>query len=85
MIQPGLSAVTHHVLECGPADGPIVEVLLKEEDAGSEVAVVVLVRDAPAKGAKLAPLLHDAVQEAEAEQQLPPLRCLHALQPLLQQ
>jgi hypothetical protein len=48
---------SHHVLECAPTDRAIVQMLLKEEDACSEVAIVVLVRDAPAKGAKLTTLL----------------------------
>lgn len=39
-------------------DGPVVEMLLQEENAGREIAVVVLVRDAPPKRAKLSSLLH---------------------------
>mmetsp|Transcript_14719 Transcript_14719/g.22387 ORF Transcript_14719/g.22387 Transcript_14719/m.22387 type:complete len:562 (-) Transcript_14719:3076-4761(-) len=80
---PAVLGLGHHVLEGGPGDGAVVQVLLQEEDAGGQVARVVLVGDAPAEGAELAALLHHGVQEAQAEDQLAPLGGLHALQPLL--
>jgi hypothetical protein len=46
---------------------------LQELCASAEVACIELIRHIPANGAKLAPLLHYAVQEAHHEQQLPPL------------
>jgi hypothetical protein len=49
---------SHHVLECAPTDRAIVQVLLKEEDACSEVTIVVLVRYAPAKRSKLTTFLY---------------------------
>lgn len=44
-------------------DGPVVEMLLQEENAGREIAVVVLVRDTPPKGTKLSSLLHLTMNE----------------------
>lgn len=44
-------------MSCAP-NGPVVEMLLQEEDAGREIAVVVLVRNAPPKGTELSSLLH---------------------------
>ena len=55
---------------------------LQEQDACSEVSIVVLVGDAPAQRAKLAPLLHYGVQEAQGEQQLTPLGGFYTLQAL---
>ncbi len=61
------------------------KVLLQEENARSEVSVVVLVRNTPAERAKLASLLHSGVQEAQGEEQLAPLRRarVYALQSVL--
>eukprot|EP00968_Pinguiococcus_pyrenoidosus_P007309 scaffold486_cov254-Pinguiococcus_pyrenoidosus.AAC.2 len=73
----------HHVLKRRPRDRPSVQVPLQEADAGGQVSVVVLVRYAPAQAAVVAALLDDAVQEAQREQQLAPLRRLHALQAVL--
>mmetsp|Transcript_57587 Transcript_57587/g.137164 ORF Transcript_57587/g.137164 Transcript_57587/m.137164 type:complete len:324 (+) Transcript_57587:1369-2340(+) len=57
--------------------------LLQEEKAGVEVGVVVLVRNAPADGAELAPLLHDTVQEGLHIDQRAPLRQVNLVQKLL--
>lgn len=45
-------------VEQNKPNGPVVEMLLQEQNAGREVAVVVLVRNAPPKGTKLPSLLH---------------------------
>lgn len=52
--QISVPPTTRAFMSCG---GTCVEVFLEEEDAGGEVAVVVLVRDAPAQGTELAALL----------------------------
>ena len=39
-------------------DGPVVEVLLQEQNARGEVAIVVLVRNTPPKGSKFPSLLN---------------------------
>ena len=75
--------VGDHVPESAPVDLAVVEVLLQEEHAALQVAVVVFVRDAPAQGPELPPLLDDAVEEAQREEELPPLRGVDPLQAVL--
>mmetsp|Transcript_15057 Transcript_15057/g.50532 ORF Transcript_15057/g.50532 Transcript_15057/m.50532 type:complete len:301 (+) Transcript_15057:747-1649(+) len=65
-----LAAVLHfgdHVLERTPRHGAVVQVPLQKEDAGGDVARVVLVGDAPPQRAELAPLLDHGVEEAQSE------------------
>ena len=45
---------------------------LQLRDADAEVGLVELVRDVPAERAERAPLLHQTVEEAQAEQQTLP-------------
>lgn len=52
--------------------------ILVEEDlqlphANSKVSLVELVGDVPSEGAKLPPLLHKGMEEAQTEQEVPPL------------
>ena len=56
---------------------------LEEGGAGGQVRLVELVGHIPADWAKLAALLHHAVQEAHDVQQLPPVRAVHRVQHIL--
>ena len=52
--------------------------ILVEEDlqllhANSKVSLIELVGDVPSEGAKLPPLLHKGMEEAQTEQEVPPL------------
>ena len=52
--------------------------ILVEEDlqlphADTKVSLVELIRDVPSQGAKLPPLLHKSMKEAQTEQEVPPL------------
>ena len=82
---PPVLRLAHHVLESRPRDRSVVQVLLQEENAGGEVAVVVLVGDTPTEGSELSSFLHHRVHEAESEEQLAPLGRVrvYTLQPIL--
>mmetsp|Transcript_22948 Transcript_22948/g.54145 ORF Transcript_22948/g.54145 Transcript_22948/m.54145 type:complete len:84 (-) Transcript_22948:610-861(-) len=57
--------------------------LLKEEHAALQIAIVILIRDAPAQGPELPPLLDNAVEKAQRKEELPPLRGVDPLQTVL--
>mmetsp|Transcript_22137 Transcript_22137/g.48342 ORF Transcript_22137/g.48342 Transcript_22137/m.48342 type:complete len:214 (+) Transcript_22137:1762-2403(+) len=58
--------------------GVLVQEHLELPHADAQVILVELIRNVPANRAELAPLLHDGVEEGQAEQQLAELLVLHA-------
>mmetsp|Transcript_10938 Transcript_10938/g.12897 ORF Transcript_10938/g.12897 Transcript_10938/m.12897 type:complete len:211 (+) Transcript_10938:529-1161(+) len=59
------------------------QMVLQKLRASGEIRLVELIRHVPSNRTELSPLLHNRVQEAHHEQQLPPLVPLHDVQHIL--
>lgn len=84
------SSVLHlaeHIADRGPRDTflriHIVEMILYELNAGSEVSLIELVGNIPTQRTELPPLLHHCVQEGDGVQQRRPLRLTRVVQEVL--